>query len=754
MITARHWRLGGCVQGVGFRPFVFNLATRHGLTGWVRNRLGVVELLAQGEAAALDAFERDLLDHAPPLARVEVLSSQYTPVSELDAFSILQSVDTGEADIHIPVDLYACDDCLRELGDPSDRRFRYPFINCTGCGPRYTLMRQLPYDRANTTMAGFTLCPACASEYNQPANRRFHAEPVACPVCGPSLQFHDGKGRVVPGNEAALAACIDALHDGRVIAVKGIGGYHLVCDATSDRAVTHLRNSKPRPHKPLAVMFPAPPDDPLGAVSAEVSLTGDEQQHLLSAMRPVVLARMRTPGSLSPLIAPGLRELGVFLPYSPLHHLLLNDFGAPLVATSANIGGEPVLADNHEVESRLAHIAEGYLHHDRPIERIADDPVYRTIGRAVRPLRMGRGNAPMELALPYRLDIPVLAVGGHMKNTVCLAWGNRAVLSPHIGELTSPRSVELFEQTLENLQALYQVQAEQVICDAHPGYASTRWAEERSGLPVHKVFHHHAHAASTFEKHVATAPWLVFTWDGTGYGKDGMLWGGEALLGHPGDWQRVASLRPFRLPGGERAAHEPWRSAAALCWEADSPWSGLPPDTGMLQHAWQRRLNTPQTTAAGRLFDAAAALTGVCRSASFEGQGPMLFEALAESGAAAVDLPLSENVSGLLESDWAPLLPLLMDESVPVTQRASCFHASMANALLQQALKLREQHAVSRVALSGGVFQNRLLTEQCIEWLEAAGFEVQVPAVIPLNDAGLAYGQVIDYAGYKQNADD
>ena len=750
-VTARRWILTGRVQGVGFRPFVFRLASQRGLTGWVRNRLGVVEVLAQGKAAALNDFEHALVHNAPALAKPEIISSKCVKSSVLDSFDILDSTDEGHANIHLPADLYACDDCINELNDPTDRRYRYPFINCTQCGPRYTLIRQLPYDRQNTSMAGFKLCAACAAEYHNPANRRFHAEPVACPDCGPSLQFHLADDRHSSGNDTALDACVAALRDGLVIAIKGIGGYHLVCDASSDRAIKHLREHKPRPHKPLAVIFPAPAHNPLGPVNKAVRLTQNEQQRLLSAARPIVLATKRDNDSLSSLLAPGLREIGVFLPYSPLHHLLLSDFGGPLVATSANLSGEPVLTDNNEVENRLSHIAEGFLHHNRPIERTADDPVYRTIAQIPRPIRSGRGNAPLEIKLPLRLEQPVLAVGGHMKNSVCLAWDNRAVISPHIGEMTSPRSQQIFERTIEDLQSLYRVQAEQVICDAHPGYASARWAE-RCGLPVTRVFHHYAHAASTVEKASTVDNCLVFTWDGVGYGEDGTLWGGEALLGKPGNWKRVATMRSFRLPGGERAGREPWRSAAALCWETGTDWPGLPDASDLLHSAWTKHINAPVTTAVGRLFDAAAALTGVCNRASFEGQGPMMLEALASDEVDAVEMPLSRKESSLWISDWSVLLPMLMNASLPVAERAACFHLSMAHCLVQQATRIRDEHPVNHVALCGGVFQNRRLSEEVITLLATAGFDVHFPTTIPVNDAGLSYGQVIEFASQQQQS--
>jgi len=741
---ALHLTITGRVQGVGYRPFVHQLARSLELNGWVRNRGGQVEIHVQGERGALQTFMRRLFQDAPPLSRPALERCiPATPIVSGE-FSIHASAGGGDSRIFIPPDLYTCNDCLAELYDPTDRRFRYPFINCTQCGPRYTLIRGMPYDRPATTMAGFRLCAQCAAEYRTPSNRRYHAEPIACPHCGPALAFHSGDRPVVQDNEAALHAAVSALRAGQVLAIKGIGGYHLVCDAGNDRAVQRLRAAKPRPHKPLAVMFPSPASQPLQHVGTAAALTRAEAGLLQSPERPIVIVRRKAGGALSAQIAPGLADIGVMLPYSPLHHLLLHDFGSALVATSANISGEPVLTDNTVVQQRLGHVADGFLHHNRPIERPADDPVYRVIQDRPRLLRPGRGCTPLEHALPFRLAQPVLAVGGHIKNTVALAWDRRIVISPHIGDMGNARSLEVFERTVSDLQSLYQVEVETILCDAHPGYATTRWAEQRN-LPVHRIFHHHAHAAVACPVAPDDGPVLVFTWDGVGLGPDNTLWGGEALLGVPGRWQRFASLRPFHLPGGERAGREPWRSAAALCWETGAHWPGLPDNAALLHQAWTRRMNAPQTSAAGRLFDAAAALTGLCRSASFEGQGPMLLEAACDSRAEPVTLPLAQNPQGVWITDWAPLLPLLLDSGRTVSARAGIFHASLGAAIMQQARRAREQHGVRQVGLSGGVFQNRVLTEQVHGLLRHDGFEVCLPDVIPLNDAGLCYGQVMEY---------
>ncbi|MCU7958834.1 MAG: carbamoyltransferase HypF [gamma proteobacterium symbiont of Bathyaustriella thionipta] len=740
--SARHIILSGQVQGVVFRPFVYRLAQQHALCGWVRNCMGQVEIHIQGKLQSLHDFQADLLAKKPPLARPVLESSQPVEAEACDDFHILQSQSQGRARISVPTDLYLCDDCLAEMNDPADRRYSYPFINCTQCGPRYTLIRSLPYDRANTSMAEFPLCPACLAEYEEPANRRFHAEPVACPQCGPALAFHAGDVQQ-EGNEAALKACLQALQQGQIVAVKGIGGYHLMCDAGSDEAVARLRRRKPRPHKPLAVMFPVDSQQPFRHMQSSLRLTEAEEAFLLQAERPILLLTQKPQSRLSKHIAPGLNEVGLMLPYSPLHHLLLNGFGQPLLATSANISGEPVLTDAEEVEKRLQAVADAFLHHNRPIVRPADDPVYRTIAAQPRPVRLGRGCAPMELTLPFALPQPLLALGAQMKNCITLAWDNRAVISPHIGEMDSARSLQVFENTVKDLQKLYAVEARLLVGDAHPAYSSRHWAR-RQNLPLHTVFHHHAHASAAYFECDTRQHVLAFTWDGVGFGEDGTLWGGEALLGRPGHWQRVASMRPFRLPGGDKAGRQPWRSAAALCWEAGLSCSVVPQGSELLYQAWQKQLNAPQTTSVGRLFDAAAALIGVCSQASFEGQGPMLLEAQCEALTEAVDLPLTQE-NEVWISDWQPLLALLQDNTCSTSKRATLFHASMAQVIVQQAQRIRDESGVNHVTLCGGVFQNRLLTENAIIRLEKAGFQVTLPAKIPLNDAAISFGQVIEY---------
>jgi hydrogenase maturation protein HypF len=670
-LEARRWVMGGRVQGVGYRAFVFNLAERFGLSGAVQNLTGDVLVEAQGEPSVLDAFAAALVSAAPPLARPHVVSCQTIPLRELNGFEILPSTEAAQADVHIPPDNYLCDDCHREMLAPTDRRYRYPFINCTQCGPRYTLITRMPYDRPNTTMADFPLCPDCRAEYEDPHNRRFHAQPLACPVCGPQLSFVSSHERAE--DAAALDACLAALRRGEIVAVKGIGGYHLMCDALNADAIARLRASKHRPHKPLALMFPWQGTDGLQRVRAALQLDAAAQAALCDVSRPIVLIPKRADSTLPDAIAPGLNEIGAMLPYSPLHHLLLESFGSPLVATSGNVSGEPVLTDNAEAEARLGNIAQAFLHHNRPIVRPADDSVLRVIAGRPRVLRAGRGIAPLEFDLPFTLPQPLLAVGGHMKNAIALAWNDRAVISPHIGDLDAPRSLAVFEQVIAELCALYQVSPQLIVCDAHPGYASSKWAKQR-GLPVLRVLHHHAHASALAGESFETENWLTFTWDGVGYGADGTLWGGETLFGRPGAWQRVATLRPFRLPGGERAGRECWRSAAALCWEAGQDWSRADSDTALLHQAWLRRINAPISSAAGRLFDAAASLLGLVQDGTFEGHGPMWLEAASSRTDEHVPLPLRQREDDVLECDWQPLLAMLRDQNISVAQRGGMFH--------------------------------------------------------------------------------
>ncbi len=746
-VLAFHIAITGRVQGVGFRPFVSRLAHEFALVGWVRNCSGQVEIWVEGSHHALAAFVAALIDRAPPLAQPECPSVCSVSPHGFSVFTIESSASGNSADTHIPPDYFVCDDCLAEMQNPTERRYRYPFINCTQCGPRYTLIDSLPYDRPNTAMASFELCPACLIEYSNPLDRRYHAQPLACSCCGPNLSFCRQGYPQVFGNELALANCLAGLSDGLIIAVKGVGGYHLLCDATNPEPVQRLRERKQRPHKPFAVLVPWRGEKGLALVNQLADLDASEAQQLCSPLRPIVLVKKRHPSMLSEGIAPDLNEVGLMLPYSPLHHLLADGYGMPLVATSANLSGEPVLTDNDDVEARLGHVADACLHHNRPIRRPADDSVFRRIAGKTRPIRIGRGLAPIERNLPFPLKQPLLAVGADLKNTVALGFRDRIVISPHIGDLGSLRSLQVFEQLITDFQKLYDVIPQALVCDAHPGYHTSHWAK-RQGLPIVPIFHHHAHASGLAGEHELTEQLLVFTWDGTGYGEDGTMWGGEALLGSPGCWRRVGSIKPFFLPGGDKASREPWRCALSVCWEQGMTWLDCPQDASLLRQVWERRINSPMTTSIGRLFDAAAALIGVADKASYEGHAAMRLEALGVAGAEAIFLPLSQNAAGVFISNWQPLLPHLMDKTLSPSERSSIFHASLAAMLANQAEVIRSAYGVSRVGLSGGVFQNRLLTEQAQCALEKLGFDVYLHDAIPSGDGGLSFGQLIE-ASYK-----
>ena len=743
---ARRWLVGGRVQGVGFRPFVFRLAQRFSLTGHVQNTSGRVLIEAAGEENMLDAFGAALLAEAPPLAKPEVVRAEKILYRKRDRFEIIPSVATAKEQIHIPPDYFLCDDCKHEMLTPGSRRYRYPFINCTQCGPRYTLITRLPYDRPNTTMAAFELCPACRAEYENPGDRRFHAEPMGCPACGPQLCLSAPSGVIEGG--AALATAVTALRQGEILAVKGIGGYHLMCDAYNEAAIARLRANKFRPHKPLALMFPWRGADGLDQVRQELKIDSAGHALLRGPARPIVLLRRRRNSTLAESIAPGIREIGAMLPYSPLHHLLLDELDKAVVATSGNVSGEPVLIDNAETEARLGQVTQFFLHHNRPIARPADDPVGRIIAGKTRLIRAGRGVSPIELDLPRLFSRPLLAVGGHMKNSIALGWNGRAVVSPHIGDLDAPRSMAVFEQTISHFQRLYRVVPQAVVCDAHRGYASSRWAA-RQDLPLIRVWHHHAHASALAIEHPRDLIWLMFTWDGVGLGEDGTLWGGETLLGCPGAWRRIASMHPFRLPGGERAAREPWRSAAALCWECGMDLPGKP-DLALLKKVWGKGLNAPVTTAVGRLFDGAAALLKLLGQASYEGQAGMYLENIAdediECHPGAIDLPISLGSSGLSVVDWKPLIPALLNEAVPVPQRAMQFHHSLARSVVAQTQRIHASTPFDRVGLTGGVFQNKLLAELAVSQLAAAGFNAHLQEKTPCNDGGIALGQLAEAA--------
>lgn len=734
----------GQVQGVGFRPFVVRLATQRGLRGWVRNLGGGVEIQLEGPEEDIERMEHALRTDGPGAARIERMTTHPSHSEACAGFSIRPSVEDPGGGRMLPPDRPVCRDCLREMRDPEDPRFQYAFTHCTHCGPRYTVIRGFPIDRARTTMADFPLCAACAREYEDPGNRRFHAQLACCPTCGPRLRLVTAEGQRMGSDRDILEAAAACLDQGGVLAVKGVGGYHLMGDACSAETVGRIRALKSRAAKPLAVMLPGDP----GAIHGEWSIPLPWHRALTQGNCAIVLVpRLYVPG-LPEEIAPGLAEVGMLLPHSPLHVLLMERIGRPLVVTSANDGEDPILLAAPEAESRWAGEVDGFLHHDRVILRPADDPVVRVIAGLPRPVRPGRGNTPQVFHGLIEGADPLLAVGGDLKNTLALASGDRLILSPHLGTLGSPRSRTLFRQLVTELTDLLGVRPQAVICDAHPDARAARWVGGLD-LPVLRVFHHHAHASAVYAESGLRGEMLVFAFDGLGYGPDGTLWGGEVLLGHPGDWRHRGGLRPFPLPGGDRAHREIWRCGLALATLAGHEWVSRPQGSEALTRSLNLWKEAPLTSSIGRLFDGAAALSGVCLSPSYEGEAAMRFESLAIDTDEAIELPLFAQ-GDLIRWDWAPLVPFLLDASIAAVTKASVFHASLALAVLRMAQRLREETGVRVVGLAGGVFQNRRLVEQLCAHLTHSGFETHVPRRIPINDAGLSVGQLVEAVALRR----
>jgi hydrogenase maturation protein HypF len=772
--------VAGAVQGVGFRPFVYRLAEELGLAGWVANDPRGVRIEVEGEAAVLHRFRARLAAERPPLSEIHRVESAWLraeagpEAGSGAAFEIRQSDAAGARTAVVLPDAATCPACLAEVLDPADRRHRYPFTNCTHCGPRFTIVRALPYDRPNTTMAGFVMCPDCRREYQDPRDRRFHAQPNACPVCGPRLALWTPDAAVVPGDPIEGAA--EALRRGEIVALKGLGGFQLLVDARSEGAVARLRRRKLREEKPFAVMV-----RDLDAARALCRVPPAAAAALASVQAPIVLVeRLPAEGAREPValgVAPGNPTLGLMLPTTPLHHLVLGELGFPVVATSGNRSDEPIAIDEEEALERLGGIADLFLVHDRPIERQVDDSVVRLVLGEPRLLRRARGYAPMPIVLPRPVPA-VLAVGAQLKNTVALAVGRQVYLSQHLGDMETPEAIAAFERVIDDFLRLYEAEPVAVAHDLHPDYASTRHARElalrlrQGGRPVALVGvqHHHAHLAACLAEAGGAdrmaGPALGITWDGTGYGVDGTVWGGELLLGDAAACRRVGHLRAFRLPGGDAAVREPRRVAVALLWELLGPAAlerdDLAPVAAfepaerrvlgrMLETGW----NAPVTTSAGRLFDGVAALLGLAQTVSFEGQAAMALEHLADSGpgggeaggagigggGGAYPLTLAGGAADGLELDWRPLLEAILADLARGVARdriARRFHRGLAEGIAAAAAAVGEE----RVALTGGCFQNRRLTEAAARRLERSGHRVLLHRAVPPNDGGIALGQV------------
>jgi hydrogenase maturation protein HypF len=741
VLHARRIEVRGVVQGVGFRPFVWRLAERHGIRGWVRNGGGAVEILAEGGPDALEAFCAAIEAEAPPLALVEDVRWTETDPVGLPTFEVDRSEELVGGDRLVPPDSATCEACLRELFDPADRRYRYPFINCTDCGPRFTIIEGLPYDRERTSMRTFPMCADCAREYGDPSDRRFHAEPVACPACGPQLALLDRGGRhrhVDPIVEAARLLSV-----GKVVALRGLGGFHLACDATNERAVAELRRRKDRPDKPFAVMVAD-----LETARERFDLSEDEEAVLSSSRAPIVLVRDR--GTLARSVAPGHRRQGAMLPTTPLHHLLLREVGRPLVMTSGNRTDEPICTGNDEALERLSGIADAFLVHDREIVTRYDDSVVRVWRGGPVVLRRARSFAPSSIELVDDVA-PVLGTGAELHGAFCLATGRRAYLSQHIGDLDTEEAMVAYRAALERSSSLFEIEPEVVAHDLHPDFATTRFAEE-TGLQRVAVQHHHAHVASVMAEHRLEGRVIGVAFDGFGLGADGTAWGGEFLVADAADFERAAHLRPVPLPGGDAAVRNPWRMAIAHAQDAGVLERALPllgrgeSEVEVVLKQMASGLASPATSSMGRLFDAVAALAGVCDIATYEGHPAIWLEQAAECGATR-EYPFEVAMEpGGLVLDARPLVASIVTDLArgrPAGEVAGRFHRTIAAATLEVCRALRGVTGLERVCLSGGVFQSDLLTSDLVARLETVGFQVFLPRQAPVGDGGIALGQVL-----------
>jgi hydrogenase maturation protein HypF len=746
-------RVGGTVQGVGFRPFVFRLAHELALAGWVRNDERGVELEVEGTRDAVAALLTRLREHAPPLASVEDVSSQPLPVRGERGFQIVASTCLrGDADALVASDTATCADCLAELNDPRDRRFRYPFVNCTNCGPRFTIVRGVPYDRPLTTMAGFAMCDACLAEYENPLDRRFHAQPNACPQCGPQARLLGAEGVA-----DAVAGAAELIAAGAIVAVKGLGGYHLACRADESAPVAALRARKRREHRPFALMVAD-----VRAAGRLAWLADEEIELLRSPARPIVLAPRRAYAAVAEAVAPASRELGVMLAYTPLHHVLLADarkLGVDaLVMTSGNVADEPIAYEDEEALARLKPIADAFLLHDRPVHMRTDDSLARVVDvgarRRAQTLRRSRGHVPASIALPVAAHRELLACGAELKNTFCLARGGRAWVGHHIGDLGNWETLRSFREGIAHFQRLFAVRPRLIAHDLHPDYLSTSYALQRQRedeqVALLAVQHHHAHLAAVLAEHGERGPAVGAIYDGAGYGTDGTVWGGELLLGDLRGFVRAGHLRPVRLPGGDSAAREPWRMACE--WIAETTGDPLPPVPpalagsvdaerwGAVARIASEGVASPVTTSVGRLCDAVAALCGAGERVSYEGQAAVELEALADAHErGSYEMPFEDG-----QLDARPTIAAVSADVAAGTARGTIsarFYNTLATGTARACVRIARAHGVSLVVLGGGVYQNRLLLEGVAARVESAGLRVLVPERLPPNDGSISYGQ-------------
>ena len=739
--------LNGVVQGVGFRPYIYRLATELGLAGSVYNHSQGVTVEIEGSSPDIETFQRRLAPELPPLAKIDKSSVQFMEPNGDCEFVITASEDVETASTIIPPDIATCADCLSELFDPADRRSRYPFINCTNCGPRYTIVESIPYDRPFTSMKSFPLCSDCDREYHDPTNRRFHAQPNACEVCGPRLTMHDGKNEIEC--EDPIAAVVAILRDGKVVAIRGVGGFHLAVDAANETAVRTLRERKRREEKPLAMMAPE-----MHTIRKFCEVTLEEEELLGDYTRPIVLLNRKKNDRLAPSVAYDNRYYGFMLPYTPVHHLILRDNFDALVMTSANLAEEPIAIGNTEAIERLADIADYFLLHDREILQRCDDSIVRIAGGSTRIIRRARGFVPQPVYLNTSVTRPILCCGGELKNTIALAREDQIYLSQHIGDLDNPAALGFFEECIKHLKQVLQVEPELIAYDLHPEYLSTKWAMKQTELPTVGVQHHHAHLASVLADNRVEGPAIGIILDGTGYGTDGTIWGGEVLYGDASEYERLGWLEPVPMPGGAAAIKQPWRMAISYLHHAYGDdlasmklpfMSKLEPEAlDVTRQMIARGLNSPLTSSCGRLFDGVAAILNLCNEAHYEAQAAIELEMISLASSPLLEKAPPIKLNGPLSIDW--LVRAVVDRVLSgdsVEQIAGGFHLSLAELFINAARAARDKTGCESVALSGGVFQNRLFFEYILDRLKRERFNVYCHQQVPTNDGGLALGQAV-----------
>ncbi|MBI4848981.1 MAG: carbamoyltransferase HypF [Nitrospirae bacterium] len=735
----------GLVQGVGFRPFVYRLAGELGLRGYVLNDTAGVLIEAEGEKEKLDEFLVRVEKDKPALSRIYSLRHTFLEESGCGEFEIRESREEGDKSALILPDLTVCDECLNDVTNPKDRRFLYPFTNCTNCGPRFTIINKLPYDRKNTAMKDFRMCPKCEKEYSLPDDRRFHAQPDACHECGPWISLYDCEGALLCEKEDALEKAVNLVRKGYIVAVKGLGGYHLICDATNEDAVSRLRQKKHREEKPLAVMFPD-----LDSIKKETHLNMLEERAVQSIERPVVIVKKREGTALAHSVSPGNRTAGVFLPYTPLHHLILKKLKKPVVATSANTTDEPIAKDNADAFSRLSAIADYFLSHNREIVRRCDDSVVRIVAERQAPVRRSRGFAPLPVNVPFKFSKPVLALGPYMNNTIALGIDDRVFLSQHIGDLDTPLAVEFYDETIKDFLRLFDVQPEIVVSDLHPGYYSTKYGEAHYADRLVKAQHHYSHILSCMaENEIAEdAEVIGFAFDGTGYGTDKTIWGGEVLISSYRGFKRAYHLQPYKLPGGDKAVKEPCRTALSLLYETfgerAKDFDFIPlseEERSFLISMMEKDINSPLTTSMGRLFDGVASIAGLKHRVSYHAQAAIELEQAAERSDITDSYPVVVKNNMIYQF---PVIDNIVDDlkaGTPIEVIAKKFHNTVVEIIVNVSESVRDETGITAVALSGGVFQNAVLLENTFRRLKETGFTPLVHQLVPPNDGGLALGQ-------------